>query len=212
MLRVFRERAITDPIEVDPDAELDIYLRRWRVDMLAYSVGGHEYVLWGADSNDLERVYSDRLYENNPARDHLARAIASEHKKAYTAAWYQLYLSVYFGCPVTLQYVKGGLNEANGYPYQSFGFQRKYDASELAAFAELMKSYCEQHGVSYEHLPIIRSERAIPEPLLKESLLDRTVTVDLQPIPLLTRRRLAGILGAGILSAIDTAKKETVSL
>jgi len=207
MLRAFREQLETDPIEVNPNAELDIYLHRWRFHTLAYTVGGNEYVLWGEASEGGERVYSDRLHEQNSDRHRLATTIASNQKKPYTAAWYQLYLSVYFDCPVILKYLKGGLNEGNGYPYQVFGFQRNTDPNEISILAKAIHDYCEQKGISCESLPSVSPQRVTPVPVLEIPLVDSVLPVTLQPKSLITRRRLAGVLGAVILSTIDTAKR-----
>lgn len=67
--------------------------------------------------------YSDRLWEwDHAAADAAAKQCAAEGIQHRTARWIERYLSLYHGKPVTLRYVLGGVNLANGYEYYVYGY------------------------------------------------------------------------------------------
>jgi len=82
--------------------------------------------IFGKETSDLNYEYSDRLVQRDYDLSRLAMEIAdnSKHPK-YSANYYEVYLTEYFGEPVEVKNIKAGVNLSNGYPYLVFGFKLK---------------------------------------------------------------------------------------
>lgn len=46
-------------------------------------------------------------------------------KKSNTCAYYEIYLSEYYGKPIEIKHIIAGVNRSNGYPYLVFGYIEK---------------------------------------------------------------------------------------
>ncbi len=212
MIRPYRAQVPTDRIETDPQAELDICLSRWRFQAHCYSVGGNEYDLFGVDSDNLEHAYSDRLGQSNSERERFAAKLSHSLHPAYSAARYELYLSVYFGQPILLKHVKGGINEGNGFPYQRFGFHRSDNPNDTADLERVIRNYCEKNGLNYDDLPRAGNDQIETDPSDQDISVERIALHQVMrhsenPATSPERRRFFKLLAAIGLLPFDTNRK-----
>ncbi len=74
---------------------------------------------------DCHYDYSDRLSEWNYRKNRKSFLVAnSEPVKRESAAWFEAYLSHYYGYPVNVLHIIAGVNHGNGYPYTIYGTRR----------------------------------------------------------------------------------------
>lgn len=95
-------------------------------DFLHYSqvpVGSGERTIYGSKKDDLEYVYSDRLWQWDYDKAQLAHK--SNAEKPHTSEYYEKFLSLYYDCPIKLHHIIIGVNQSNGYQYMVYGFKRK---------------------------------------------------------------------------------------
>ena len=77
----------------------------------------------GEGHEGLHYVYSDRLKEWDYSADRRARVTADNSGALRkTAAWYDAYLSAYFGKPCEVRHIAAGVNRSNGFPVAVFGY------------------------------------------------------------------------------------------
>lgn len=85
---------------------------------------GKEHTLYGAEQKGLSYDYSDRLWQWDYTKAKNASKAATEAGlTAGSPHWYEHYLSTYFGKPVKLVHIIGGVNVSNGYEYFAFGYK-----------------------------------------------------------------------------------------
>lgn len=83
-----------------------------------------EHTIFGAKELGLEYQYSDRLEQFDYDKAKKARIDASKKHPKFNAAYVQEYLTQYYGKPIILRHVIGGVNRSNGYNYYVYGFKQ----------------------------------------------------------------------------------------
>lgn len=85
-----------------------------------------EQTVFGKECNELEYVYSDRIWQWDWNKAEKSAEIANEsgHPKK-SCLWYEVYLSAFFDKPIEIKHVVAGCNLSNGYPYCVFGYRDK---------------------------------------------------------------------------------------
>jgi hypothetical protein len=88
---------------------------------------GKEHTLYGRQEPGLHYVYSDRIWQWDYAKAERASAAATEAHGPIvsTPQWYETYLSAYFGIPLDLAHIIGGVNVSSGYEYYAFGYRER---------------------------------------------------------------------------------------
>jgi hypothetical protein len=83
--------------------------------------------VFGQETPDIrDYVYSDRLYQWDYSKATEATKVAkSSGQPLHTCAWYEVYLTEYFGKPIEILHILAGVNCSNGYPYLVFGYKDK---------------------------------------------------------------------------------------
>lgn len=84
-----------------------------------------EQTIFGAEKSGLNYDYSDRFWQWDYDKAKRSAATASASEAPHTAAWYERYLSEFFGKPVELCHIIAGVNKSNGYSYLVFGYKDK---------------------------------------------------------------------------------------
>lgn len=68
--------------------------------------------------------YSDRLWQwDYDKAEQSAKCATESGAPLRSCAWYEAYLSAYFGRPITIEHIIAGVNRSNGYPYCVFGYK-----------------------------------------------------------------------------------------
>lgn len=88
-----------------------------------------EQTVFGEEQSGLAYDYSDRLWQwdSDKAKEALEVAKNSGEVKS-SAAYYEVYLSHYFGKPVEIGHIIAGVGRSNGYPYCVFGYRDALDS------------------------------------------------------------------------------------
>lgn len=80
--------------------------------------------VFGEEKPGLRYDYSDRLQEWDYEKSKLAYIKAKESGKVIeSAAYYDIYLSEYFGKKIRVEHIITGVNKSNGYHYNIFGYR-----------------------------------------------------------------------------------------
>lgn len=83
-----------------------------------------ERTIYGKPNNNLEYVYSDRLYQWDYEKASESWIKAEEkYGNEDTVRKYEFYLSEYYNKQVEINHIIAGVNASNGFPYQAFGFR-----------------------------------------------------------------------------------------
>lgn len=83
-----------------------------------------EQTVFGKESDGLSYDYSDRLAQWDWDKSQAAWDAAKQSGALLrSAAFYDVYLSEYFGKPTTVEHIISGVNRSNGYPYNVFGYR-----------------------------------------------------------------------------------------
>ena len=101
------------------EAKLNIYQRHWR------DVDQNEINVFGRKQDGLSYNYDDGLQQWDYKKHKEAEVHASKKTEKQTRAWYQEYLSFYFGCEIELCHILQGCNRSNGHSYLIFGYKKK---------------------------------------------------------------------------------------
>lgn len=93
--------------------------------------------VYGAEERGLHYDYSDRLWEWNYDKAEAANKVAQEQGHPIrSCAYYEAYLTAYFGKPTEIKHILAGWNVATGYPYAVFGY--RFMEGEGEALAEAL--------------------------------------------------------------------------
>lgn len=83
-----------------------------------------EQTVFGKEAAGLHYDYSDRIVQwDGDKADAAFEAAKASGKTLYSAAFYDVYLSAYFGKPTRVEHVIAGVNRSNGYPYHVYGYR-----------------------------------------------------------------------------------------
>lgn len=80
--------------------------------------------IFGAEEDGLHYDCDDRLVELDYKKSQEAKAHADGVAIRKTAAWFQTYLSFFYGYQVEVRHILAGCNRSNGWPYLVFGWKK----------------------------------------------------------------------------------------
>lgn len=80
--------------------------------------------IFGAEEDGLGYDYDDRFEQWDYKKSQEAKAHADGVAIRKTAAWFQAYLSFFYGYPVEVRHILAGCNRGNGWPYLVFGSRK----------------------------------------------------------------------------------------
>jgi hypothetical protein len=83
-----------------------------------------EQTIFGKENKKLSYDYSDRIWEWDYKKAKEATEIANQSGKTRNScAWFEVYLSHFFGKKIVIEHIVAGVNKSSDYPYCVFGYK-----------------------------------------------------------------------------------------